>query len=536
MKQLKIILFATLMLIGTNVTSLATVKVIPYPDKVQVLSGYCDLSKGINTNSKHTVAEQLNEYFLSDFNIAKNYKGIKVKFITSNKMSNEEAYTLEVKKKSIVITAATNKGHFYAIQTLRQLVKDQKVPCLIISDTPAFAWRAYMLDEARHFHGKATVKAMMDEMALLKMNTFHWHLADDAGWRIEIKKYPLLTEVGASRDSTQIEDKDLKLPGETGDPAYDTFLRRYQSVKFDGKPHTGFYTQEDIREIVAYASKRCIQIVPEISMPGHASAAIASYSWLGTTKESIKVPTKFGVLSQVYDPSSPKVMTFLKDVLIEVSQLFPSPYIHIGGDEVKYGQWEESPSVQQYMKDNKIETCRDLQVNMTNEVCDFIETTLKKEMIGWNEILGINAHGWGNGTANATEKLSLKAVVQFWTGNKDILKYALDNNYKVVNSYCEDTYLDYSYDQLPLKRSYNFNPVPEGYQRDVIYGIGCQMWTEWVPDSKTLEYQTFPRIAAYAETGWTKNENKSYERFKINLKPFLMRWERQGFNLPKIDL
>lgn len=536
MKKFKILLALMSLAFSSYVIASETLKLVPYPEKINITEGYCDLASGISVSDKSSVAGQLLDYFSSDFNIPANKKGVKVKFVTSGKIVDEEAYTLQVNKKVILITAATPKGHFYGVQTLRQLVKDRKVPCLLISDTPAFAWRAFMLDEARHFHGKATVKRMLDEMALLKMNTFHWHLTDDAGWRVEIKKYPLLTEIGSKRDSTQIEDKELKTPGETGNAAYDAFLRRYQSNKFDPKPHTGFYTQEDIREIVAYAADRCIQIVPEISMPGHASAAIASYPWLGTTKEKIKVPVRFGVLSQVYDPSSSEVMTFLKDVLTEISQLFPSGYIHIGGDEVKYVQWEQSPSVQRYMKENKLETCRDLQVKMTNDMCHFIETSLGKEMIGWNEILGLNVHGWSENKASSTEKLSKKAVVQFWSGNKDILKYALDNGYKVVNSYCEDTYIDYSYEQVSLERAYKFNPVPEGYDRTQIYGIGCQLWTEWVRDAKMVEYQAFPRIAAYAETGWSKPENKSYERFLKCIAPLLDRWKKKGYNLPECIL
>ena len=533
MKKNKIILFNLLLALNAFSAVLAeTLKIVPYPGKVEIFSGYCDLSKGIAATGNSLTVRQLCDYLSSDFNISENGKGVKVKFTTSRAITSEEGYKLEVNKNVIIITASARKGHFYGIQTLRQLIKDKKVPYLCISDSPAFAWRAFMLDEARHFQGKESVKRMLDDMALLKMNTFHWHLADDAGWRIQIKKYPLLTKIGARRDSTQIEDKVLNTSGETGNTAYDAFLRRYQSNKFDGIPHAGFYTQEDIREIVDYARKLCIQIVPEISMPGHASAAIASYPWLGTSKEQIKVPCRFGVLSQVYDPSSPKVITFLKDVLTEVSRLFPSPYIHIGGDEVKYGQWEQSVSVQRYMKENNLQNGRDLQVKMTNDICSFIEKKLGKKMIGWNEILGINAHGWSKETPNATRELSKKAVIQFWTGNKDILKYAIDKHYRIVNSYCEDTYLDYSYDQLSLERSYKFNPVPDGYNKEAVFGIGCQLWTEWVPDRKTLEYQTFPRIAAYAETGWTSRENKCYERFKANLEPLLERWRSQGYHIP----
>ncbi|SCD21269.1 beta-N-acetylhexosaminidase [Proteiniphilum saccharofermentans] len=508
---------------------------IPYPNELELLSGHCDLSGGINCSSNSPASEQLYKYLSGDFDIVQNKKGIPVNFVTSEEIKNEEGYQLIVNRDRIIIKASAYKGSFYAIQTLRQLVKDKKIPCLHITDEPQFLWRGYMLDEARHFHGKETVKRILDDMALLKMNTFHWHLTDDAGWRIEIRKYPLLTEIGSRRDSTQIEDKDLIAPPETGDPAYDAFLRRYKSEKFDNKPHSGHYSQEEIREIVKYAEGRCIKIVPEISMPGHASAAIASYPWLGTTKKPIGVPCKFGVMTQVYDPSSPEVIQFFKDVLREVNNLFPSGYIHIGGDEVKFDQWQASQSIQQYMKENDLKNYRDIQIKLTNDICTFIEEELGKQMVGWNEILGINPHQWQKEVDNSHVELSKNAIVQFWAGNKDILSYAINNGYKIIHTFSQDTYIDYSYEQLPLERAYNFSPVPDGYAKESILGLGCQMWTEWIRNRKDLEYHTYPRIAAYAETGWTAKEKKSYDRFKSSLNPLLTHWRDKGYNLPKID-
>ncbi len=509
--------------------------IIPYPNNVHVIGGYCNLSKGMYTLDQSILSHQLYDYFQHDFGIPKHKNGIKVSFILSSEITNEEGYDLHIDADHIQITASNRKGHFYAIQTLRQLVSGKKLPRAHIIDTPRFAWRAFMLDEARHFQGKETVKKMLDEMAALKMNTFHWHLTDDAGWRIEIKKYPLLTTVGSKRDSTQIEDPELQIPGETGDPAYDAFLRRYQSNKFDGKPHQGYYTQDDIKEIIAYADQRCIQIVPEISMPGHASAAIAAYPWLGTAHGLIEIPVRFGVMLNVFDPSSPKVVRFLKDVLAEVSILFPGPYIHIGGDEVRHDQWKASPRIAEYMQANHLKNYKDVQVKFTNEISDFVENELGKSIMGWSEILGVNSHVWQTDEEQASQDLSRNAVVQFWTGNKDILKFALDNRYQVVNSYHEDTYLNYSYEQLPLRKSYAFQVIPDGYENSSVIGLGCQLWTEWISDRATLEYQTFPRIAAYAELGWTREDNTSYERFVENLKPLLSKWERKGYHLPKIE-
>lgn len=509
----------------------ADVNVIPQPNEIHKGNGFCNIEQGIYTLEEGRTVDFLYGYLADDHGIQQNAGGTEVRFTKSTEATDEEGYSLNVSKHMIEISAASEKGWFYGIQTLRQLIDGKKIPCVKISDSPAFRWRAFMLDEARHFHGKETVKMLLDEMARLKMNTFHWHLTDDTGWRLEIKKYPRLVEIGSQRDSTQIEDPGLDIPGETGDPAYDAFLRRYQSDKFDPAPHKGYYTQEDIKEIVAYALDRNIRIVPEISMPGHASAAIASYPWLGTAKEQIKVPCRFGVLSQVYDPSSEKVMQFLKDVLKEVSELFPSGYIHIGGDEVKYGQWQESESVKQYMKDNGLASYRDVQVKMTNDICHYIEDELGCRMIGWNEILGISAHEWDKAEGTSDTKLSKKAIVQFWAGNKSILHYTLENGYEVVHSYCEDTYIDYSYEQLPLERAYSFNPVPEGFDKENIIGLGCQLWTEWVRDRNRIEYQTFPRIAAYAETGWTDCADKDYGRFRHSLKKLTKIWKDKGYNI-----
>lgn len=513
-----------------------TLNIIPYPNKVEVLDGYCDLSKGVNVVGEKVMAKQLYDCFQNDFGISQKSKGVKVFVVYSSEITNEEGYRLNIDSDSITIHASNRKGHFYALQTLRQLVSDKQLPRVRIIDEPTFSWRAFMLDEARHFHGKEVVKKMIDEMAALKMNTFHWHLTDDAGWRVEIRKYPLLTKIGSKRDSTQIEDLNLQVPGETGNAAYDAFLRRYQSNKFDGKPHQGYYTHQDIKDIVAYANERCVLVIPEISMPGHASSAIASYPWLGTTGQPIEVPTRFGVMLNVFDPSSKKAVQFLKDVLAEISPLFPAPYIHIGGDEVKHDQWKASKNISKYMEENNLKNYKDVQVKFTNEISDFVEKELGKSIIGWSEILGVDTHAWQKDAGKATQSLSKNAVVQFWTGNKDILKFALDNNYKVVNSYCEDTYLDYSYEQLPLKRSYAFQVVPEGYKNSSIIGLGCQLWTEWVPDIATIQYQAFPRIAAYAELGWTSEDNKSYNRFLKNLKPLMAKWEAKGYNLPKIEL
>ena len=257
--------------------------------------------------------------------------------LKNDKNMANEAYRLVISKNGIEIIASNNAGWFYGVQSLFQLIPATdkttgimgsiQVPGVTISDEPRFAWRAFMLDEGRYYKGMAQVKLLLDEMARLKMNVFHWHLVDNEGWRIEIKKYPLLTEIGSKRKSSQIGPL------------------KWESPMQSGEPHEGFYTQKEIKEIIKYAEERHITIVPEIEMPGHSTAAIAAYPWLGTEKKRKDVPTRFGVSDDVYDVSDPRCLQFFTDVLDEIVDLFPSKVIHIGGDEVKYNDWKKSASI-----------------------------------------------------------------------------------------------------------------------------------------------------------------------------------------------
>ncbi|NKI27782.1 beta-N-acetylhexosaminidase [Arenibacter sp. 6A1] len=436
-----------------------------------------------------------------------------------------EAYELIATPKNITIKANDDAGYFYGVQTLKQLFSKEVseetkepqylVPSVTIKDNPRFKWRAYMLDESRYFHGEEFVKQMLDQMALLKMNVFHWHLVDDAGWRIEIKKYPLLTEVGAFRSDSEIET--------------------WKSGKTSGEPHGGFYTQEQIKNIVAYAAERNITVVPEIEMPGHSSAAIAAYTWLGTAGVDIDVPVKFGRLYDNYDVTKPEVIQFIKDVLLEVFELFPSEVIHIGGDEVGYKVWEESKHVQKYMKENNINTPADLQIQFTNNISKFIEEHGRR-MMGWNEIMGKNIHkGFEEkkDDKEAETELAKNVVVHFWKGDLALAQDAAKKGYGIVNSLHSNTYLDYSHENIPLEKAYSFDPIPEGLEEQYhenIYGLGCQMWSEWTPTHSDVERQTFPRIAAYAEVGWTPLENKDFESFKVALKKMQKHWKNLGIN------
>lgn len=426
----------------------------------------------------------------------------------------KDPYTLEVGRKGVTITARSAASAFYATQTLRQLIskKDEKyiIQKGTVSDSPMFTWRSFLLDEGRHFKGKDAVKQLLDEMALLKMNVFQWHLTDDQGWRIEIKKYPKLTEIGAFRDSTEIN--------------------HFHSEVYDGKPHGGFYTQEDVKEIVAYAADRHILVVPEIEMPGHASAAIAAYPWLGTSGKQIKVPCKFGVQYDVFNVADPKVLAFFNDVIDEVIALFPSPVFHIGGDEVRYNQWSASPVVKAYMAKNGIKTPAELQVFFTNGISNTLASKGKR-MMGWNEITGAKLHEYQSAadTKEGEQKLAEGSIVQFWKGDSALMLNTIKNGYDVVNSLHTYTYLDYT--STSLAKAYSFSPIPAGLPKELeprVLGLGCQMWGEFTPTVESINKLVYPRLAAFAECGWSFPDKKNFERFEKALPYFLNRWTNKG--------
>ena len=422
-------------------------------------------------------------------------------------------YQLDASLDKVIIRSSAPEGIFNGIQTLRQMLSTSNGQVMVrkglVTDYPAFSWRAFMLDEGRYFKGKQVVMDLLDRMAELKMNVFHWHLTDDQGWRIEIKKYPKLTEVGAWRDSSEIN--------------------HFHSNVYDGKRHGGFYTQEDIREVVAYAAQRHITIVPEIEMPGHASAAIAAYPWLGTDGKSIKVACYFGVHYHVFNVADPRVLQFLEDVIDEVIALFPGPVFHIGGDEVRYNHWKESPMVRSYMDEHQISSPAGLQVFFTNKMSNLLAAKHRR-MMGWNEITGAQVNDYQKETGSTlNQQLAPGTIVHFWKGNPKLIKETIEKGYDVVNSYNIYTYLDYDYNRIPLQKSYQFNPVPEGLteaQQSRVLGLGCQMWGEFIPTVESMNKKIYPRLAAYAEVGWTKTENKDYERFCRSLEIFKKRWEK----------
>lgn len=482
----------------------------------------------ISQKESNSSAEILQKYLKEDFNLnlkSTDFQSLKKNAIHFKVDENlaDEGYELSIYDEGITICAKNDKGWFYAVQSLMQYCSSNsyyskyekliKLKEVTIKDAPRFKWRAFMLDEARHFKGMQQVKMLLDEMAFLKMNVFHWHLVDDQGWRIEIKKYPKLTEIGSKRKSTQIGPL------------------LWESPIQSGEPHEGFYTQDEIKEIIKYASERHITIVPEIEMPGHSTAAIASYSWLGTSKKKIEVPIKFGVGTDVYDVTDPKVYQFLTDVLDEVMALFPSKVIHIGGDEVKYNHWKSSISVQKYMKEHNLKTPADLQVYFTNSISKYLQSKGRR-MMGWNEIMGHNLHFYQNKEdTKTTQKLAKETIVHFWKGDDQLITTAASSGYEIVNSLHTFTYLDYQYKNLPLSKAYSFDPIPKKLAKkyqDKIIGLGAQMWGEWIPTKGEMHFRVFPRIAAYAEIGWTNKEHKNFKSFKSALKNLQKRWTAKG--------
>ncbi|MCP4641457.1 MAG: beta-N-acetylhexosaminidase [bacterium] len=426
----------------------------------------------------------------------------------------DEGYTLATTPKHAVIKAPGAAGLFYGAQTIRQLLPPDvfadsprtgikwTMPCVEIRDVPRFPWRGMLLDPARHFIEKGNVKAFIDLMALHKLNRLHMHLTDDQGWRVEIKKYPRLTEVGAWRKETLVGHA------------------REEKKQYDGKRHGGFYSQDDVRELVAYAAERHVVIVPEIEMPGHAQAAVAAYPELGCTDEQLEVLTYWGVNENVFNVEETTI-AFLQDVLAEVLDLFPSEFIHIGGDECPKKQWKESERVQTRMRDLGIDTEEELQSWFVRQMDAFL-TEQGRRLIGWDEIL--------------EGGLAPGATVMSWRGVEGGIA-AARAKHDVVMSPVTHTYFDYYQGNpeaeplaiggnLPLETVYDFEPIPADLtpaEAQHVLGAQAQLWTEYIRAWSHLEYMAFPRACALAEVVWSPREGKDFAAFKARLQRHLQR-------------
>jgi hexosaminidase len=434
---------------------------------------------------------------------------------------NAEGYKLSVQKDLIVLEAQTPKGIFYGMQTLRQLLPFQierpylsnvafSVPCVEIEDAPRFVHRGLMLDVCRHFMPKEFVMKFIDMLAYHKMNTLHWHLTDDQGWRVEIKKYPKLMLTSAFRNRT--------LEGRYTSP---------DKRKWDNTRYGGYYTQEEIKEVIAYAQKRFVTIIPEIEMPGHAVAALTAYPELSCTGGPFEVEGLWGVFNDIFCPKE-ETFEFLENVLSEVIDLFPSEYIHIGGDEAPKLRWENCAHCQALIKKEGLKDEHELQSYFIKRMEKFVESK-GKNIIGWDEILE------GGLAPNAT--------VMSWRGEAGGIEAAKQNHDVIMapNTYC---YLDYYQADpktqplaiggfVPLWKVYSYNPMPSSLtpaETKHILGVQGNIWTEYIPDTKQLEYMAFPRGAAIAEIGWSPQEKRNYPDFKQRMIQQFKRYDGIGWN------
>lgn len=520
-----IFLFCSICITTVKSTNSPKLLIVPKPKEIYFSGNYNKINNVVNVYFE-SKSKLDSEYIATVFNelglktIFSSKKSANLLFTIDPKISsNSEAYEITVSDKNrnqIIVKAPSKRGLIYALQSIRQIIDKNSltIPICRIYDEPAFPWRAYMQDESRHFQGMETVKKIMDEMVRLKMNTFHWHLVDDQGWRIEIKKYPKLTSVGSKRDLTE------------GDFSPSEWDAKYPNRKM-------FYTQKEIKEIIKYADARGITIIPEIEMPGHSSAATYSYPWLGASS-SIKGS---GVYFDLYDVTNPKVELFLQDVLTEVMKLFPSKIVHIGGDEANYMHWQSNPEIVSFMKKNDIPTYLDLQIWSINRISKFINSKGFR-MIGWNEITGDNIRNEAHIEASQNERLAPGTIVQFWDGDLSLINKSIEKGYDVVNSNRHFTYLDYPYDVISFEHAYSFNPIPKGLQEEKsskILGTGCQMWGESTPNADRLYYQVFPRLAAYAECGWTPFEEKDFEDFNKRFSGIKAIWIEKGYLKSQIE-
>ena len=441
-----------------------------------------------------------------------------------NDSLDEEEYILEITPENIIISSKTGAGAFYAAQTLKQIIPVQayetpldlqklSLPIIKITDKPHFAYRGFMLDCSRHFWDVETIKEVLDIMAMHKMNRFHWHLTEDQGWRIEIKKYPLLTKIGSLREQTT-----------TG-----------KNVGMDGIPYGGYYTQRDIKEIVKYAQERFITIIPEIEIPGHSLGALSAYPWLGCRGEegNYKTWSYWGVAPQIACAGKESTFKFWEDVLSEVVDLFPGDYIHIGGDEAPRDEWKVCPLCQQRIKDEGLKNEAELQSYVTNRIEKYLHEKGKK-LIGWDEIL--------------EGGVSQSATIMSWRGAEGGITAAKKGNYAIMtpSGHC---YFDYYQTTgrddehlsiggyVPLRKAYELNPYdqlsPE--EQKYILGVQCNLWTEYIPTPMQLQYKLLPRLGAIAEIGWCNPspETKNVEEFIGRSKELSRYYYAFGWNCAK---
>ena len=422
----------------------------------------------------------LNVQFTNNIPEVKNENEIYI-FLNNIQQDNPEAYNLKIGEYNLTLEANTTTGISRGLQSIIQLIHLNKetgpndgsmylLPCVTIKDSPQFKHRGLLLDCSRHFFEKEVVKKYIDLLAFYKMNVLHWHLTEDQGWRIAIDKYPKLTEIGAWR------------------------------TELDGSKYGGFYSKEDIKEIVAYATERHITVIPEIELPGHSQAAIAAYPHLSCTGEQVDVANDWGVFKEIYCAGNDSVFLFLENVLTEVMELFPSEYIHIGGDEAPKFRWEHCSKCQKRIKDENLKDEHGLQSYFISRIEKFLNKN-GRQLIGWDEIL--------------EGGLSENATVQSWRGMEGGIT-AANSGHDAIMSPTSHAYFDYDLKAIDLEKVYNFDPIPEelaAEKHHFIIGGECNMWTEHVPDEANLDSKVFPRLLAMSEVLWSYPEERNYEEF-----------------------
>lgn len=540
-KRIKWILCAIFAL-GTLSLSAQEISIIPLPAKMEPKSGVFTLGN----KAKVYIAEKTGEFekvfkrwgskFENSTEVelqqTKNDKKAAIAIIQNPKLK-AEAYHLSIKVEGIRIEASDAAGLYYALLSLEQLSCveilagvnaehwDRTFPCVEIEDAPRFSWRGFMLDEGRHFYGKEEIKKIIDAMARYKMNRFHWHLTEDQGWRIEIKKYPKLTEVGAWRESKVLA---------------------YGEVKPDGKRYGGFYTQEDIKEVVAYAKERFIEIVPEIDIPGHSQAAVASYpEFLACDPENKhEVWLWQGVSADVINVANPKAVQFAKDIIDELTELFPFGYIHLGGDECPVNKWKNNKECQELLQQIGSTNYRDLQIHFYKQLKDHIAQKpedKQRKLIFWNEVL----HG-------NTKPLGEDITIMAWIGADQAALHAAKQGMNTILTPQIPYYINRRQSKLEteprsqgwgtetVEAVYNYIPM-KGADTSTLQskylGVQANFWTEWVEEASIVQYLMFPRLAAVAEAGWTPQEKRKYDDFLRRLQAESEYYRLKGLNYGK---
>jgi hexosaminidase len=431
-------------------------------------------------------------------------------------------YSLFVTDSKISLSAPGVTGLFYGVQTLRQLLPPEiesevlhpgmiwTVPAVEIYDEPAFPYRGLHLDVSRHFFPVSFIKRYIDLLALHKMNVFHWHLTDDQGWRLEIKKYPKLQEIACQRKETLI-----------GHGLEEPFI-------YDGEPYGGYYTQEEVKEVVKYAEERFVTVIPEIEMPGHAQAALAAYPYLGCTEGPYETATRWGVFPEVFCAGKEESFQFLENVLLEVMELFPGHYVHIGGDECPKTRWEECELCQARIADENLENEQELQSYFVHRIEEFLNQH-GRSIIGWDEIM--------------EGGLAPGATVMSWQGEKGGIQ-AAKMGHNVIMTPVSHLYFDYYQTDpegeplaighfLPLEKVYSYHPIPDTLtQVEAVYVLGAQgnLWSEYIKTPEHAEYMVFPRAIALSELLWTPVESKNYENFRQRLEAHYQRLDILGVN------